>query len=293
MAQRYQGQFSPNSGGNTPPPVKPAKKPRIIGKTRAWFLFVAPLPMAIRAFFFEPSGMAITLAGFGTLILAAWLTREGLIAQAAYDQRKVARRPAIPRKIFGSVLTGVGLFLAGFAEARSLFDPLIIGGVGTVLHSLTFGFDPMKNKGMEGIDDFQTERVARVVDKGEKYLAEMADAIKRARNRRIETRVAQFSDTARDMFRTVENDPRDLTAARKYMGVYLKGARDATVKFADIYARNQDQQALADFDALLNDLQENFAARTEKLLVDDKTDLDIEIEVLRERLQREGIAMGN
>lgn len=292
MAQRFQGEFSRSSAGKTSPHVKRSKKLRVIGKTRSWLLFVAPLPMAIRAFFFDASGMAITFAGFGALILAAWLTREGLIAQTAYEERKVARRPAIPRKMFGSALTGIGLFLAGYAETRAIFDPLIIGAIGTILHSLTFGFDPMKNKGMEGIDEYQTERVARVVDKGEKYLAEMADAIKRARNRRIEQRVAQFSDTAREMFRTVENDPRDLTAARKYMGVYLKGARDATVKFADIYAHNQDQQALANFDDLLNDLEENFAARTEKLLLDDKSDLDIEIEVLRDRLQREGIVMG-
>jgi len=40
---------------------------------------------------------------------------------------------------------------------------------------------------------------------------------------------------------------------------------------------------------LLDDLSGNFAARTEKLLHDDRSDLDIEIGVLRDRLQREGI----
>jgi len=72
------------------------------------------------------------------------------------------------------------------------------------------------------------------------------------------------------------------------MGVYLQGARDATVKFADIYARNGDAQAKADFIALLDDMEANYAQRTEKLLLDDRTNLDIEIEVLRDRLQREG-----
>ena len=93
------------------------------------------------------------------------------------------------------------------------------------------------------------------------------------------------------MIRTVEEDPRDLTAARKYLVVYLRGAHDATVKFADLYARNQDAQARDDYLALLDDLDQNFAARTAKSLLDDRSDLNVEIDVLRERLSREGVRL--
>ena len=91
------------------------------------------------------------------------------------------------------------------------------------------------------------------------------------------------------MFRTIENDPRDLTAARKYLSVYLMGARDATVKFADIYARSRDAGARADYIALLDDLEANFTGKTQKLLIEDRSDLTVEIDVLRERLAREGV----
>jgi hypothetical protein len=117
----------------------------------------------------------------------------------------------------------------------------------------------------------------------------MTDAMLRAGDRQLMTRLEQFQTTARDLFRTVENDPRDLTAARKYLSVYLLGARDATVKFTEIWARNRDPQARADYEALLTDLEQNFAARTEKLLLDDRSDLTVEIDVLRERLDREGV----
>ena len=82
------------------------------------------------------------------------------------------------------------------------------------------------------------------------------------------------------------DDPRDLTGARKFLGVYLQGAQDATAKFADLYARNGN----ADYEALLDDLELNFAAQTEKMLLDDRTDMDIEIKVLRDRLRREGLS---
>ena len=105
----------------------------------------------------------------------------------------------------------------------------------------------------------------------------------------METRVEAFQKTARDLFRTVEEDPRDLTGARRYMSVYLRGARDATAKFADIWSRSRDAQARADYAALLDDLEQNFAARTRQMLANDRTDLTVEIEVLRERLRREGV----
>lgn len=292
MAKRYGGRFSP--GGDNPAGVpKAGRPPEMRRRTRAGmrvnFLFLAPAPLVMTAFFRDPVGLAFNLGAFGILMLAAWLTREGLIAEEAYEARTVARRPAFPRKLFASALTGVGLFVAGFGAGQGLLNSAIFGVLGTALHAFSFGPDPMKNKGIEGVDSFQTDRVARAVDEAEKHLAAMKEAILRAKDRALERRVDQFQATARAMFRTVEQDPRDLTAARRYLGVYLLGARDATVKFADLYSRSRDAKARSDYEALLNDLEKEFAARTEKLLLDDRTDLDIEIEVLRERLEREGV----
>ena len=292
MAQRYGGKYSPDgpqgpAGADAKHPWAGKRRTRAGGRVN--LLFLAPLPLVVRAFFQEPAGLALDLVAFGLLILAAWLTREGVLAQEAYDARKIARRPAIPRKIFGSVLTGLGLGVAGFAPDAALVNPVIFAGLGAVLHFLAFGPDPLTDKGAEGIDSFQSERVARAVEEAEKHLKAMTDAIGRAEDRTLERRVERFEDTVRELFRTVEEDPRDLTAARKYLSVYLLGARDATVKFADLYSRTRNREARSDYEALLDDLEQNFAARTRTLLEDNRTDLDVEIGVLRERLAREGV----
>lgn len=289
MAQKFGGKYSPDENaqsGTKPGPFLNAKRSRAGGRVNA--LFLTPLPLIWKAFTSEPLVMAQYLLALGLLILAAWLTREGILAQEAYEARKVARRPAMPRKLAGSLLTGAGLAVAGIA-GFGMVEAIVFLVLGTVIHSLAFGLDPMRDKGAEGIDTFQTDRVARAVDEAEKHLAGMADAIKRAGDRTMERRVAQFEVTARDLFRTIEDDPRDLTSARKYLSVYLKGARDATVKFADVYSRNQSAEAREGYAALLDDLEQNFAARTRKLLENDNSDLSVEIDVLRERLQREGI----
>jgi hypothetical protein len=297
MAQRYSGAYSPNANkqsgggapGGPPPRARPmaGQKPTKAG-ARVNFTFILPLAFLIRAFASEPVAMATYLFAAGLLLLAAWMTREGLKAEDAYAARKVARRPAMPRKIFGSVLTGLGLAVAGLA-GHGMTDAIIFGVLGTALHFGAFGPDPMKDKGMEGIDTFQQDRVARAVEEGLGHLDAMQDAILRTRDRDLQNRVDSFGETARTLFRTVEDDPRDLTAARKYLGVYLKGARDAAVKYTELTANGPNPDARASFIALLDDLDSNFAARTKSLLLDDRTDLDVEISVLRDRLAREGV----
>ena len=306
MAQRYGGKFSPDESDtpdDTPSDTQPPRgnfdgaRADPVGLA-ANLLFVPAIPLIFLSLNDGAIGLALGMVAAAMLTLAAWLLREGLRAEAAYNARKVARRPAFPRKMAASLLTGLGVTIATFKTGMmavyfqsepGILAPLLYGGVAMALHSLAFGFDPLKDKGMEGIDTFQQNRVARAVGEGEAYLTAMSDAIKRAGDRQTEARVERFQTTARDLFRTVEEDPRDLTAARKYLTVYLMGARDATIKYADFYARNRDPQARADYTALLDDLEQNFAARTAKMLLDDRSDLTVEIDVLRERLQREGV----
>ncbi|MEM7076097.1 MAG: 5-bromo-4-chloroindolyl phosphate hydrolysis family protein [Pseudomonadota bacterium] len=299
MAQRFGGKYSPEGtrqdgreGTATPESrgaYRGATRTRAGGRVN--FLFLAPLPLIWAAFTTGPTGLLLNLIALALLLIAAWLTREGIVAEEAYAARRVARAPGVPRKLLGSGLTGLGLGLAGFAAGGGLVAPVIYAVVGGALHSLAFGTDPMRDKGMEGVDKHQTDRVARVVDQAESYLNAMSDAIKRAGDREAEARVERFQVSVRDMLRTVEEDPRDLTAARRYLGVYLIGARDATVKYADIADRAPNPEARAEYLGLLSDLEDNFAAKTQKLLADTTTDLDIEISVLRDRLGRDGIRL--
>ena len=292
MAQRVGGEFSPNNartqqGPQTEhaPAAQPLRQPRRDG--RAGVLFFLPILFAINGLGGDPRALMLGLASAAVLMLAAWLTRDGIRAHAAYDERKVARRPAIPRKLFGAVLTGVALVIGGMIAQPGLLYPVLFGLAGTALHLGAFGMDPMVNKGMEGVDDFQVQRVARAVDEAEALLAGMKDAILRANDRALETRVETFATIARGLFRSVEADPGDLTAARKYLSVYLMGARDATAKFSDAYVQARDPKIRSDYESLLADLETTFAQRTQSLLSGSHTDLDVEIQVLRDRLKLE------
>lgn len=286
MATRFGGRFSPDMPRDQRrAPPGPMRHPLA---SRPKWVTIAASPFLLTAFFQAPLGMVTDLAAFGVIAAAMWMTREGLTAEAAYDARRVARRPAIPRKLFGGVLAGLGLGL-GAAEPGAVAGASVIGVAGLALHWLAFGADPMRDKGMDSADSFQQNRAARMIEEGEAHLAEMQDAIARIGDRRLEARVAVFAATVEDLFDRVRENPGDLSAARRYMGVYLMGARDATSKFAALYPRTQDPGTRVDYETFLDDLEKDFSAQADKLLDGDRNDLEIEISVLRERLMREGV----
>jgi hypothetical protein len=299
MAQQFGGKFSPKgkSGSAAPDTKSSTALPNAAVRNatvdpvgvRSNLMFIPAGLLLLLSVKDGATGMALGLTAAALWAGGAYLLREGLRAKAAFDARRVARKPALPRKILAAVLVGAGAALAAWKSEPGLVTAAIYGLAACGLHLAAFGLDPLKDKGTEGIDTFQQSRVARAVEEAEYSLDAMTDAAMRARDREVEDRVEQFQAVARELFRTVEEDPRDLTAARKYLTVYLQGAKDATVKFADIYSRSGDAAARTDYLALLTDLELNFAARTRKMLLEDRSDLTIEIDVLRDRLQREGV----
>ncbi len=290
-AQRFGGKYSPQDGppgrDRAAPPPAAARPVPVPGRWRTTVLFLSAFAFLFPAFGDAPDAMLLGLAAGGLLILSAWLTREGMVARAEWAARRIARRPAAPRILFGALATGAALALGGVIAHGVSVYPVLYAIAGATLHLGAFGLDPFADKGMEGVDPYQTDRVARAVTSAEKTLAEMKDAILRAQDRALEARVDRFAATARSLFRRVEADPGDLTAARKYLSVYLQGARDATVKFADLWAESRDQTARAEYESLLTDLETTFAQRSQTLIEGGRTDLDIEISVLRDRLKFE------
>lgn len=286
MAQRYGGKFSPEGGAQVSTRSMAPMRHRLASRPK--WVTIAATPFLLGAFLQSPQGMVTDLAAFGLIALGMWMTGEGLKAEAAYDIRSVARRPAIPRKLFGGVLTALGLGL-GAAQPGVWAGAALIGLAGLALHWLAFGLDPMRDKGITESDDFQLQRAERLIDEAQNYLDQMSQAIARLGDRSLQARVTRFQAAVHELFDHLRRDPANLSAARRYLGVYLMGARDATIKFADLYARSRDGQARAAYESFLDDLEKDFTARRTQFLEGDRLDLDIEISVLRERLAREGV----
>lgn len=299
MAKRYGGAHSPDAPEGdgrarvgAAAPGRPFEgRRRAPYAARTGMLYALAAAAALPAFGAGPAGVALHVAAGAILAAAAWLTREGAKAEIAYEARAAARRPAIPRKIMGAGATALALAALGATWAEPVLGAAVFGVIGGALHLAAFGIDPLRDKLPAGADGYQSDRVARMVEDAEEALGEMTRTVATLGDRALTDRIERFAVAARRLFRQVEVDPRDLTQARRYLGVYLRGARGATDKFAAYYARSGDADARRDYLAFLDDMEGGFAQRTERLMLDDRSGLDIELEVLRDRLRREGVKL--
>ena len=138
MAQRFGGKYSPD--GSSSPGTTNGSSKGFKGATvdpvgaRSNVLFVPPVVLAFTSLNEGAIGLGVGLIGAATLLLGAWLLRGGLTAEAAYNARKVARRPAFPRKLAAAVLAGAGVGIAAFANEPGVIAPVIYGLAATALH---------------------------------------------------------------------------------------------------------------------------------------------------------------
>lgn len=264
---------------------------------RVFGLYLAALPLAPVVFgsfiTLAPLTLAWSSVALAALWLGAWLTGQGMKAAAAYDERRIARPPAFPRKLFGAGLTGVGVGVAiFFGSDPGVLGAALFGAVAACAHVFTFGADPMRAKGGAGIAGGELDRVAAKLEEAEAVVAQTVAASDRFRDRALSRRVDGLARAARDILREIETDPRDLRRARRFLSVHLVGLRDASLKFAAASERGGAGETRASYEALLADLERSFAAQRSHLMVDDQTALEVEIEVLRDRLRQDGALRG-
>lgn len=290
-ARRFSGTFSPGAREDGPT-VRRGEQAGPSPGIRAWLLFLLPTPLLLSGVGSIAVGNVfaalIYLAAYASLLGGAFLLREGLKAESAFAERRIARPPAVPRKLLAAVLAGDGVFLATFfGWGLGLASSIAFAALATGAHLVAFGLDPMRAKGLRehGSDG---ARAAEALDRAEARLAAILELAPRLGDREVQTRTTALVSEVRRMLHLVEEDPRDLDRARRYLSVYLAGAHEAARKYAENHARLNDPRLRADFLALIGDLEASFGRGREVLLADNRTELEIEIEVLRERLGQEG-----
>ena len=303
-AQRYGGTHSPDGpqgGGEARTQIRSFRdalrldtgaRNRIAFRKRTWLIFAAATPLLLSAFINiasgNPFGMARDFGLFAIFAAGATLIRQGVEAQAEYEAKEYTVAPAVPRKLFGSVLLGGGLFLTGLLGWDiGLVQSLGMGIFGAAASVLAFGLDPMRAKGGVALGGITPQMVSEAVAEANEKIEGIERAAADVRDRPLRERLREMVVEARKVVNRIEEDPTDLRRTRKFLSVYLSGAHDATRK----YVRNQSDHADSDiymkFRALLDEMTSTFRAQHERLLKDDRIDLDIEIDVLAERLKQE------
>jgi 5-bromo-4-chloroindolyl phosphate hydrolysis protein len=257
-------------------------------------MFVLSLPVLIAAIVAMARGHLMAMVGnavgYSLLLVGASLLWRGLLADADYERRLVAKTPW-PLKTSGGVLIGLGTGLtAWLGVGHHPGIALAFGVVALLGCRLFYGGDPVNAKRVtaaSGLDT--TDQVLAALAQAEQSIAAVEQSSRDIRQPELNQRLRRVAGLAREILTLLEEDPRDLRRARKFLNVYLDGVQRVVEGYARTHSRASSPDLDANFRRVLTSIEEVFEEQRRTLLESDIMDLDVQIEVLTSQLKREGL----
>jgi 5-bromo-4-chloroindolyl phosphate hydrolysis protein len=262
---------------------------------RGLLLYFLPIALIPATFIALAKGhvlnVLINAAGFALYMLAAICLRKGLRAEYFYHKSRIAGPPNPRLKTFAGVLgpiaTGV---VAWLGAGHSLPAGMLFAGGAFLGMYLRYGFDPrVEKRKITAAYGYSGDEIRQALEDSSRIIRGIEQANNRIRNAELNRRIERICDIADDILADIAADPRDFRRARKFLNVYLDGARQVTEGYARTHRQTASEELEQNFRNVLDTIESTFQEQHQKLLEEDLFDLDVKIEVLNTQLKREGI----
>lgn len=267
-------------------------------KTRAavkgWWLYILPLPLAFKAVFSLWSGeigtMTAAAAAYAMFLFGAGIARRGFARDAAERERPYAK--VIPYKAAAAGVFGLATAFAALGVAGHDLVTAAAFGIACVIgFFLVYGFDPRRARQTVPADiGISAEEIRAALSEAYAKVDGIETAGQAIASLEFRERLDRIVASAQKVLSAIEENPRELRRARRFINVYLDGARQVTENYARTHSRADSPLLEQNFRRLLIDMENVCEEQYQKLADSSVTDLDVQIEVLTTRLKREGVA---
>ncbi len=233
------------------------------------------------------------LLAIAALQLAARLVRRGRLAERDYADRAITKAPP-PLKTAGHVLVGLaGFCLATIAGGQPMLLGILAGGIMGFASLLAYGMDPRGDKGLDAAmaerAGLKVEAVLEALEEARGKVSAIETEARGLHSRELKERLTRITASARGVLQQIEKDPRDLRRARRFLVTYLDGTRDVVAGYR-VQQNDLAETPLAEnFRHVLETVEKVFAEQAEILRRNELLDLEVQIDVLKTQLEREGV----
>lgn len=233
----------------------------------------------------------LNASGFVAYMVAAWCLRNGLRLEREFLKKRIASTAeASSLKLSAAIITAVTTgIIAWMGAQQDLIISLIFGGGAFLGMYLSYGFDPRQENKIIGTDGYSSEEITQVLEESSQKIRSIELANDKINNYELNQRIDRICDVADSILKDIESDPHDLRRSRKFLNVYLDGAKRVTEGYASTHKNTQTGELEQNFRNVLETIETVFQEQHQKLQEDDIFDLDVQIEVLSTQLKREGI----
>jgi hypothetical protein len=235
-------------------------------------------------------GALLAIAG---LQLAARLIRRGREAERDYDARAITKAPP-PFKLVGHIAIGLaGFSIASIAGHQPIVLGVVAGGLMSYASVLAYGLDPRRDKGLDAQTaeraGLRSEAVLAALEEARGKVRQIEVEARGLHSRELKERLARITRSATGVLQQLEEDPKDIRRARRFLVTYLDGTRDVVAGYRRQQRDLAETPLAENFRHVLETVEQVFGEQAEILRRNDSLDLEVQIDVLKTQLEREGV----
>ncbi len=250
------------------------------------YIFLAPLFLSIILALIKQnfSLFLFDILAFGLFFATAKLNTIALNREYEYHTTTLTKAPK-PFKSITATLLGIStLFTSWIAGGQELFLSVPLSLISIVGYFLYYGFDPKDDK-LDNIGDISAEFVIETLATARGKLAEVEEGMKKINEKELHSKLRVAVDKGYEILNNIEDDPKDLRVARKFIVVYIDGIKKVTASYIAMDEKDIDSDTKERFSHLLSDIERRFKKEIVRLKENDKFDLDVQIDVLQEQIK--------
>ncbi len=250
------------------------------------YLFALPLFLSVVIALFQTDIQAFILNGVGFLLFLGVLTlaKKGFSQEAAYQAKKLTKAPKVPYKnIAGTLLGGVTFYSAYIAGNAPLAKSLFLALIATVGWFLYYGSDPKADK-LENLGDISAEFVLETIAEAQGKLDVIRTHMKQIHDTALHHKLSGALTQAEEILQTIQEDPKDVRVARKFLIVYIDGIAKVTESYTQLEEEQIDDATKTRLHTLMDEVQERFDKELERLKGNNQFDLDVRIDTLKAQI---------
>ena len=264
------------------------------GGLKGMLIFALSFPLLFKALISLWGGhlgaFSTNAAAYGLLVLGGVLLRRGLIAEQRYAARPLAVTPLLRLKAMAAAVIALATVVAAFAAVGHGIVISVLFGIGAGLGAISYyGIDPEPMGAAVAGRGIAADELRSVLKEAYGRLDGINEARQSIRSVEFQQRLNSIVKQSEAILRAIEEDPRDLRRARRFLNIYLDGILRVTRQYLRTHPQNQSDQLEQNYRALLIDMERVCRDQYEKLRQHDADDLEIQIEVLSKRLKQDGV----
>lgn len=251
------------------------------------YLFLVPLFLSVVLALFQTNIKAFILSSisFFLFLAVAGIAKKGFYEEGQYHANTFTKAPKIPYKMIAGYLLGGATFFTAFVTGSQPFvKSAFLALIATIGYYLFYGFDPKKDK-LENLGDVSADFVIETIQEAKAKLAHIEHDMTEIKDSILYDKLSIAVSKAESILQTIQEDPKDVRVARKFLIVYIDGIARVTDAYTDLEETDINAQTKEKLHNLMDDVEVRFEKELTRLKNNNAFDLDVHIDVLKEQIK--------